>query len=72
MPFDIKAGYIYFQPVQGDLNFLVKTEFVQRKELKPIISWKSPGTTPLTIKFLKKQDKQEGFFDYVKKYVKDL
>lgn len=64
MPIDVKEDAIYFQPVQGDINFLVKTEFFQRKELQPIKAWKSPATTPLAIKHMKMQDEQEGFRDY--------
>jgi hypothetical protein len=69
MPLDVKRGFIYFQPVQGDINFLVKTAFVQRKVLKPIQSWKSPGTTPLTMMYLKQQDGQPGFLDYARRFV---
>lgn len=64
MPVDVKNGFLYFQPVQGDINFLVNTEFFRRKELKTIKSWKSPATTPLAMKFMKMQDSQEGFKDY--------
>jgi hypothetical protein len=70
MSIDIKNEYVYFQPVQGDINFLVKTEFVQRKILKPILAWKTSATTPLTIKCMRKQDLQDGFLDYVKKMMK--
>ncbi|MFW6014726.1 MAG: hypothetical protein ACOCQG_06110 [Candidatus Nanoarchaeia archaeon] len=66
MPVDIKGGYIYFQPVQGDINFLVKTKFFRRKELKPIKAWKSPATTPLAIKYMRAQDRQKGFKEYAK------
>jgi hypothetical protein len=69
MPITTKNGFLYFQPVQGDINFLVKTQFVQRKVLKPIQSWKSPATTPLTMKYLKQQDEQQGFLEYTKKYL---
>jgi len=68
MPIDIKNKHIYFQPIQGDINYLVKTEFVQRKVLKPIQSWKTPGTTPLTMYYMHKQDLQDGFVDYCKKF----
>lgn len=64
MPIAIKDGSIYFQPVQGDINFLVKTEFFKRKGLKPIKSWKSPETTPLAIKYMHMQDWQKGFKKY--------
>lgn len=61
------CDYIYANPVQGNTNFLVKTAYVMRKNLKPIYSWKSPATTPLAIKACFEQDKQEGFKGFVKK-----
>jgi hypothetical protein len=70
MPITIKNRLIYFQPIQGDINFLVKTQFVQRKILKSIQSWKSPATTPLTMRYMKLQDEQEGFAEYIKKFIK--
>lgn len=69
MPLCEKDGKLYFQPVQGDINFLVKTQFVQRKVLKSIKSWKSSATTPLAIRYLKMQDEQEGFEDYARRFV---
>ncbi|MBT4823838.1 hypothetical protein HN695_03465 [Candidatus Woesearchaeota archaeon] len=68
----IKHGHLYFQPVQGDINFLVKTAFVQRSVLKPIQSWKSSATTPLAIKYMRKQDKQIGFKEFAKRFVTEL
>ncbi len=67
MPVTIKGKHVYFQPVQGDINFLVNTEFFQRKILKPIAAWKSPATTPLAMTYLKKQDEQKGFLAYAEK-----
>ena len=64
MPITVKDGYIYFQPVQGDINFLVPTQFVRRKVLKPIHNWKSPLTTPSTIAAMRNQDQQPGFKEY--------
>jgi len=64
MPFSIKNAHVYFQPIQGDINYLVKTEFVQRKILKPIQSWKTPATAPLTMSYMKEQDQQAGFKEY--------
>jgi len=69
MPIAIKDGAIYFQPVQGDINFLVKTEFFKRKVLKPITSWKSPETTPLAIKYMHIQDRQKGFKEYAESII---
>jgi hypothetical protein len=62
--------YIYACPVQGDTNFLVKTAYVMRKNLKSIYSWKSPATTPLAIKAMFEQERQEGFGEFVKKIKK--
>ncbi|MBF0120258.1 MAG: hypothetical protein HQK79_15590 [Desulfobacterales bacterium] len=68
MPIAVKNGYIYFQPVQGDINFLVKTLFFRRKVLKPIKAWKSPATTPLAIYYMSMQDKQVGFREYAEAF----
>lgn len=68
MPIAVKGDHIYFQPVQGDTNFLVKTEFFMRKELKPIRAWKSSANTPLTMKYMHRQDRQEGFKAYAEKF----
>jgi hypothetical protein len=64
MPVSVKNGNIYFQPVQGDINFLVNTEFFKRKKIKPINAWKSASTTPLAIKYMRLQDMQKGFKEY--------
>ncbi len=69
MPLSIKNNHIYFQPVQGDLNFRLKTQFVRRKQLKPIQSWKSAATTPEAIFAMFKQDNQEGFKAFVKDFL---
>jgi hypothetical protein len=63
--------YIYANLVQGDLNFLVKTAYVMRKNLKPIYNWKSPATTPIAVKAMFEQDNQEGFREFVKKIKKE-
>jgi hypothetical protein len=60
------CDYIYANPPQGNINFLVKTAYVMRKNLKPIYSWKSPATTPLAVKSMLDQDKQKGFEQFVK------
>jgi len=62
--------YIYACPVQGDTNFLVKTAYVMRKNLKSIYNWKSPATTPIAVKAMFEQDKQEGFKDFARKIKK--
>lgn len=58
--------YIYPCPVQGDSNFLTKTAFVMRKNIKPISAWKSASTTPIAVKAKIEQDNQIGFEEFVK------
>ena len=59
--------YIYLCTVQGDINFLVNTAFVTRKELKPIYNWKTGAQTTQTIKAMHDQDKKEGFKELAEK-----
>lgn len=66
MPIDVKDGGLYFQPVQGDLNFLVKTAFISRRCPAPIKSWKSSDDTPAALEAMSRQDAQAGFADFVK------
>lgn len=54
-------AYIYLCTPQGDLNFLLKTAFVMRKNPEPIQNWKSAMTTPMTIAAMHEQDAQPGF-----------
>jgi hypothetical protein len=61
-----KQNFIYCCPPQGDINFLVKTAFIKRKNFKPIRNWKSPATTPPTIEAMHMQDKQPGFKELAK------
>lgn len=64
--FGEKQDYIYANPAQGNINFLVKTAYVMRKNLKPIYNWKSPATTPLAVKAVFEQDNQAGFLEFTK------
>jgi hypothetical protein len=64
--------YIYFCTPQGDINFLVKTAYIMRKNLKPISSWKSPATTPPMINGCFAQDAQPGFKEFAERYVGKL
>lgn len=64
MPLAVKEDYLYFQPVQGDLNFFLQTFFVRRKTLQPLKSWKSGLDTPSAIKAMAAQDRQPGFKDF--------
>jgi hypothetical protein len=75
MSFEVKStynqsgdaqDYIYACPVQGDINFLVKTAYIMRKNIKPIYNWKSPATTPLAIRAMFEQEEQEGFKDFLR------
>jgi hypothetical protein len=70
MHITVKGDYIYFQPVIGDINFLVKTAIFTRKNATPIKAWKSAITTPLTINFMYKQDLQKGFKEYALKFLR--
>lgn len=65
MPFAVKGGFLYFQPVQGDINFLVPTAFFRRRELRPIRNLKRPNGLPLAIQRMAAQDCQPGFREFV-------
>jgi hypothetical protein len=65
MPITVKDGFLYFMPVQGDINFLVKTAFFRRREMRPIRNLKSPAALPLAINFIYTQDRQPGFKNFV-------
>ncbi len=61
MPLVVKKGYVYFQPVQGDVNFLVPTAFVRRTRIKPIRAWKEAAHTPEALTAMAGQDQRPGF-----------
>ncbi|MDR2459657.1 MAG: hypothetical protein LBE38_02565 [Deltaproteobacteria bacterium] len=65
MPPVVKDGYIYFQPVQGDVNFITKTLFFTRKNAKPINSLKSELDILSALEAMERQDKQPGFIKFV-------
>ena len=65
MPITIKDGFLYFMPVQGDINFLVKTTFFRRREMRPIRNLKSPAALPLAVNFMYAQDRQLGFKEFI-------
>lgn len=67
MPISVKDGFLYFQPVQGDLNFLVPTAFFRRREMRPIRNLKSPASLPLAINRMCAQDRQPGFRDFIQR-----
>ncbi|MEW5725655.1 MAG: hypothetical protein AB1896_21275 [Thermodesulfobacteriota bacterium] len=64
LPVAVKGGYLYFQPVQGDINFLVRTAFVRRKKLKPIRAWKSVVNTLEALNVMRAQERQPGFREF--------
>jgi hypothetical protein len=64
MPMAVKDGYLYFQPVQGDVNFLVPTAFMRRPDLKPISAWKSGADTPAALEAMARQEKRPGFLKW--------
>jgi hypothetical protein len=64
MPIAVKEGFLYFQPVQGDINLLVKTAFFRRREMRPIRNLKSPAALPLAINRMYAQDCQPGFKEF--------
>ncbi len=67
MPITVKEGFLYFQPVQGDINFLVNTAFFRRWEISPIRSLKSPAALPLAVNRMSTQDRQPGFPEFVRR-----
>ncbi|MBU1195015.1 MAG: hypothetical protein KKE62_04125 [Proteobacteria bacterium] len=65
----VKDGYLYYQPVIGDINFLVKTAIFIRKNASPIKAWKSPATTPAAINCMRRQDLQKGFKELAGQFI---
>ncbi len=67
MPVTVKEGFLYYQPVQGDINFLVPTAFFRRREMPPIRNLKTPAALPLAINCMAAQDRQPGFREFVQR-----
>jgi hypothetical protein len=67
MPVAVKEGFLYFQPVQGDINFLVKTAYFRRQELKPIRNLKNLASLPLAVNRCAAQDRQPGFVEFCRR-----
>lgn len=65
MPIKADEGGLYFQPVQGDLNFLAKTAFITRRVPVALRAWKVPQDTPAALEAMTRQDSQPGFADYI-------
>lgn len=66
MPIAVKKGYLYFQPIQGDLNFLVPTSFWRRAELKSIKAWKSGANTANALQAMADQEARPGFLNWAR------
>jgi len=66
LPAAVKEEGLYFQPVRGDMNFLVPTAFFTRDRPEPLSAWKSPADTPAALAALARQDAQPGFVDFMK------
>ncbi|MBU0513471.1 MAG: hypothetical protein KJ621_01750 [Proteobacteria bacterium] len=66
MPIVVKDGFLYYQPVQGDLNFQLPTRFFRRRELSPISAWKSGADTPAALNAMAAQDRQPHFAAFVR------
>ena len=67
LPIVVRDGFLYFQPVQGDINFLVDTAFFRRLEMRPIRNLKSPASLPLAVNRMFAQDRQPGFREFVRR-----
>ncbi|GHV56847.1 hypothetical protein FACS189460_2390 [Deltaproteobacteria bacterium] len=65
MPVSVKEEGLYFQPVAGDLNFLVPTAFFTRRRPAPLSAWKSPLDHPAALAALARQDAQPGFAEFM-------
>ena len=65
MPVSVSEGGLYFQPVQGDLNFLARTAFITRRVPAPIHAWKIPQDTPAALEAMMRQDSQPGFAEFI-------
>ncbi|MDR1296295.1 MAG: hypothetical protein LBO05_02750 [Deltaproteobacteria bacterium] len=61
MPVTVSENKVYFCPVQGDLNFLVKTAFFTRGETIQINSLKTQGDVRAALKAMAAQDASPDF-----------
>jgi hypothetical protein len=67
MPVLVDDDRVYFQPVQGDLNFLTKTAFFARRRAQPLNSLKSSVDIPAALAAMGTQDGRSGFRQIVEK-----
>ncbi|MDR0621857.1 MAG: hypothetical protein LBJ61_08280, partial [Deltaproteobacteria bacterium] len=61
MPVVVYDDKVYFQPVQGDINFLVKTAYFTRAQDKELNSLKYPSDIPAALAAMAVQDKNPRF-----------
>lgn len=61
MPVRVFDSRVYFQPVQGDLNFLIRTAFFTRREAKRLNPLKTAADIPAALEAMRRQDAQPGF-----------
>jgi hypothetical protein len=66
LPAVVYDDRLYFQPVQGDLNFLVPTAFFTRRTAKAINSLKSAADIPSALLAMKKQDEDIGYREFMR------
>jgi hypothetical protein len=66
MPVGVFGGRVYFQPVQGDANFLLPTAFFTRRQARPLNSLKTPDDIPAALAAMRAQDAQPGFLDFAR------
>ncbi|MDR2387534.1 MAG: hypothetical protein LBE80_08135 [Deltaproteobacteria bacterium] len=67
MPVTVQDDRLYFTPVQGDLNFLVKTAFFTRHQDKQLNSLKYPSDIPSALSAMALQDQNPRFMALVDK-----
>lgn len=72
MAIKVDDGGLYYQPVQGDLNFLGPTAFITRRQLPALSAWKTPHDTEAALKSMRQQDEQPGFKQFISDLVKNL
>jgi hypothetical protein len=63
MPVTVHDDRLYFTPVQGDLNFLVKTAFFTRRQGNQLNSLKYPADIPSALSAMAVQDQNPRFHE---------
>lgn len=58
---DVKDGFLYLSPPQGDQNFLVSTAFIQKTPPQPISNLKERADIPAILQAMKEQDSLPGW-----------